>query len=139
MRKYFFKSSKHYTRMLLIQRRIVRGRRKVETKNPMGKMHTIFKKNRCPTSRIAHEKKNRMCRNTIFRNYCHYYNRHDCSDDCSKDSSNDSNYGQSCADACDFYSHVGCAMLGTVFKKKSSFMDDDDAKVRAALPGAKKR
>ncbi len=30
-------------------------------------------------------------------------------------------------------------MLGTVFKKKSSIMDGDDAKVRTALPSSKKQ
>ncbi len=59
--------------------------------------------------------------------------------DSRNDSSNDSSYKKSFADACDFYSHVGCVMSGTVFKKKSSFMDDDDTKVHAALPGAKEQ
>ncbi len=73
---------------------------------PTGKINTIFFKNRCPTSRIRHEKKNRTRQHTIFRNYCRYYSRHDCSndivilmsgsycrstniDDCSDDCSND--------------------------------------------------
>ncbi len=38
-----------------------------------------------------------------------------------------------------FFLIYGCTMPGTVFKKKSSFKDNDDAKVRGALPGAKER
>ncbi len=41
-------------------------------------MNAIFKKNRCPTSGVRHEKKNRMHRHTIFRNYCRYYDRYYC-------------------------------------------------------------
>ncbi len=43
-----------------------------------------------------------------------------------------------------FFLIYGCPMSGTVFKKKSSFKvdnddDDDNTKVRTALPGAKER
>ncbi len=50
---------------------------------PMCKMNTIFKKGCCPPSQIRHEKKTCMRQHTIFRNYCHYYNHHDCSNDSS--------------------------------------------------------
>ncbi len=84
-----------------------------------------------------------MRRHTVFHNYYRYYGcfyyRMMTSNDSSHptwyndvviscwvatvittvvcDSNKDSSYGKSYGDACDFYSHVGCAMSGTVFKK----------------------
>ncbi len=59
--------------------------------------------------------------------------------DCSNDRSNDSSYGKSYDDAYNFFSHYGWPMSGTVFKKKLSFKDNNDAKVHVTLTGAKER
>ncbi len=43
---------------------------------PIGKIYTIFFKNRCPTSVIRRWGKNCMRRHMIFHSYCRYYGRY---------------------------------------------------------------
>ncbi len=109
----------------------------------MGKIYTIFLKNRCPTSGIRRwEKKNCMCRHTIFCSYCRYYGHY--------------YYPMATVvttvvTALAMENHMTthaifflinrCPMSGTIFKKKSSFKDDNDdnAKVHAVHPGSKEQ
>ncbi len=69
--------------------------------------------------------------------YCHYYSRHTIV----VTTVGTTVPTQNCMTThAIFFLIYGCPMLGTIFKKKLSFKDDndnDDAKVYAAIPGAK--
>ncbi len=78
-----------------------------------------------------------MCRHTIFRSYCRYYNRHAIS--VTTEVTTVATENRMTTHAI-FFLIYGCPMSGAVFKKKLSFKDDsDDAKVHAAFPHAKER
>ncbi len=84
--------------------------------------------------------KNRMCRHTIFRSYCLYYSRHVIVVTTVVTTVFTENRMTTHTI---FFLIYRCSMSGTVFKKKSTFKDgsddDDDTKVRAALPGRKEQ
>ncbi len=128
--------------------------------------HTIFR-NYCRYYSCHHCSDN--CSNNMVIpmscSYCRYYNRDDCSDDCNNDivipmsgsycryyshhaivvmtvcdSSNDSSYGKSYADGCNFFfSSMDARCRAPFIRKNRVLQSDDDAKVRAAFPGAKEQ
>ncbi len=101
----------------------------------MSKIYTIFFLIGARHRASVDEKKNRMRRHTIFHSYCRYYSRHAIVVMTVVTTVAMENRMTTHAI---FFLIYRCPMLGTDFKKKSSFKDDD-AKVRAALPGAKEQ